>query len=60
LAKYNCNNKVKEYNMGRACSKHDEMKNECRILMENPEAKRPLGSYRRRWEGNVKTRIREI
>jgi hypothetical protein len=31
-----------------------------RILMGKPEVKRPLGSSRRRWEGNIKTDLQEV
>jgi hypothetical protein len=46
--------------MGRACSTHGEKKNACRILMGNPERKRPLGRRRHRCEDNVKTDHREM
>jgi hypothetical protein len=29
-------------------------------LVGIPEGKRPLGSYRRRWEANIRTDLREI
>jgi hypothetical protein len=35
-------------------------KNAYRILVENPEGKRPLGRPRRRWVGNIKMDLREI
>jgi hypothetical protein len=31
-----------------------------RVLVGRPEGKRPLGSPRRRWEGNIKMDFREI
>jgi hypothetical protein len=31
-----------------------------RILVENPEGKRPLGRPRRRWANNIKMDLREI
>jgi hypothetical protein len=31
-----------------------------RVLVGRPEGKRPLGRLRRRWEGNIKTDLREI
>jgi hypothetical protein len=31
-----------------------------KILIENPEGKRPLGRPRRRWEDNIVTDIKEI
>jgi hypothetical protein len=32
----------------------------CRILVGKPEGKRPLGTSRRRWVGNIKMDFREI
>jgi hypothetical protein len=37
-----------------------EKKNACRILVGNPEGKRPLGRPRRRWVDNIKMDLREI
>jgi hypothetical protein len=37
-----------------------EMGNTYRFLVENPEGKRPLGSSRRRWEGNINMCLKEI
>jgi hypothetical protein len=51
---------VKEDEMGRACSTNGEKRNAYRILVGNPEGKRPLGRSRRRWIDNIKTNIREI
>ena len=31
-----------------------------RVLAGNPEGKRPLGSPRRRWEGNIKMNSQEV
>jgi hypothetical protein len=36
------------------------MGKECRILVEKPEGKRPLGRPRRRWVHNIKVDLREI
>jgi hypothetical protein len=46
--------------MGRAYSTIWEKSNECRILLEKPEGKRPLGRPRRRWVDNIKIDLREI
>jgi hypothetical protein len=46
--------------MGRACSMHREKRNAYRILVRKPEERRPLGTPRRTWEGNIKTDLREI
>jgi hypothetical protein len=47
--------------MSRACSTNGG-EEECiyRILMGNPEGKRPLGRPRLRWVDNIKTDLREI
>jgi hypothetical protein len=37
-----------------------EKKNAYRILVGNPEGKRPLGRPRRRWVDNIKIDLREI
>jgi hypothetical protein len=37
-----------------------EKRNEFRILVGNPEGKRPLGRPRRRWVDNIKMDLREI
>jgi hypothetical protein len=37
-----------------------EKRNGCRILMEKPEGKRPVGRLRRRCVDNIKMDLREI
>jgi hypothetical protein len=37
-----------------------EKRNAYRILVVNPEGKRPLGRPRRRWVDNIKVDLREI
>jgi hypothetical protein len=37
-----------------------EMRNAYRILIGKPEAKRPLGRPRRRWEDNIRMDLKEI
>jgi hypothetical protein len=37
-----------------------EKRNAYRILVGNPEGKRPLGRPTRRWEDNIKMNLREI
>jgi hypothetical protein len=51
---------VKEYEIGRACSTNGEKRNAYRILVGNPERKRPLGRPRRRWVNSMKMDLREI
>jgi hypothetical protein len=46
--------------MSRASSTNGEKRNGYRILVENPEGKRPLGRPRRRWQDNNKMDLREI
>jgi hypothetical protein len=46
--------------MGRACSTNREKRDAYRILVGNPEGKRPLGRSRRRWVENIKIDLREI
>jgi hypothetical protein len=45
--------------MGRACSTNGEKRNAYRILVGNPEGKRPLGRPRRRRVDNIKMDFRE-
>jgi hypothetical protein len=37
-----------------------EKRNAYRTLKGTPEGERPLGTYRRRWENNIKMNVREI
>jgi hypothetical protein len=46
--------------MGGACSTNGENRNAYRILVGNPEGKRPLGRPGHRWEDNIKMDLREI
>jgi hypothetical protein len=39
---------------------HVEMRKACRILVWEPEGKKPLGRPRRRWADNIKIELREI
>jgi hypothetical protein len=41
-------------------ARNGEKRNAYRILVGNPEGKRPLGRLRRRWVGNIKMDFREI
>jgi hypothetical protein len=52
-------NQVKEDEIGRACSTNREKTNAYRILVGNPEGKRPLGRPRCRWVDNLKIYLRE-
>jgi hypothetical protein len=46
--------------MGGACSTNGEKRNAYRILVGNPEGKRPLERPRRRWVDNIGMDLREI
>jgi hypothetical protein len=46
--------------MGKACSTSGEKRNVCRILVEKPEGKRPLGRPSHRWVDNIKMDLRKI
>jgi hypothetical protein len=54
------NDKVKEDEVGRACSMNLEKRNAYRILVGKPEGKRTLGNLRRRWVDNMKMHLKEI
>jgi hypothetical protein len=41
-------------------ARRGKKRNAYKILVENPEGKRPLGRPRRRWVDNIKTDLREI
>jgi hypothetical protein len=51
---------IYEKMMGTACSTNGEKMNAYRILVGNPEGKRPLGRPRCRWVDNIKMDLREI
>jgi hypothetical protein len=46
--------------MGGAYSAFEEGRGVYRILVGNPEGKRPLGRSRRRWEDNIKMDFQEV
>jgi hypothetical protein len=46
--------------MGKVCSSNGNKRNVCRLLIRNPEGKRPLGSSRRRWVDNIVMYLGEI
>jgi hypothetical protein len=37
-----------------------ERRGACRVLVEKPEGRRPLGRPRHRWEDNIKVDLREV
>jgi hypothetical protein len=46
--------------MGRACGTYGEDRGVYRVLVGNPEGKRPLGRPRRRWEDIIKMDLQEV
>jgi hypothetical protein len=46
--------------ISRACKTNGAKRNAYRILVGNPEGKRPLGRPRRRWVANIKMDLKEI
>ena len=38
----------------------EQFRNAYRVLVGEPESKRPLGRPRRRWEDNIKMDLREV
>jgi hypothetical protein len=46
--------------MGGPCSTNGEKRNACRLLVEKPEGKRPLGRPRRRWVDNIRMDLGEM
>jgi hypothetical protein len=59
FARYNYN-RVKEDEMGRACSTHVAQRNAYWISAGKPEGKTPLGRLRHTWEDNIKIDCRKI
>ena len=46
--------------MGGACCTYGGEERHNRVLMGNPEGKRPLGRPRHRWENNIKMDLQEV
>jgi hypothetical protein len=46
--------------MGGSCSTYGEKRKACRLLVEKPEGKRPLGRPRRRWVDNIRIDLGEV
>jgi hypothetical protein len=45
--------------MGGACSMNGEKRNACKLLLGNPEGKRPTGGLSRRWVDNINVILRD-
>jgi hypothetical protein len=52
--------KIEKNEMGGACSRDGEERGVCRVLVEKPEGKRPIGSPRHRWEDNTRIDLQEV
>jgi len=46
--------------MGGACGTYGVGRGVHRVLVGQPEGKRPLGRLRRRWKDNIKLDVREV
>jgi hypothetical protein len=46
--------------MGGSCSTNGEKRNAYRLLVGNPEGKRPLGRPRLRWVNNIRMDLGEV
>ena len=46
--------------MGEACSAYGERRDVYRVLVGNPEGKRPHWRPRRRWKDNIKMDLQEV
>jgi hypothetical protein len=46
--------------MGGACSTYGEREDTYMVLVEKPQAKRPLRRPRRRWEDNIKMDLQKV
>jgi hypothetical protein len=60
FTKCNGNDQVKEDKIDRECRTYGAKRISYRILVGNPEGKRPLERPRRRWEDNIIMDLREI
>ena len=52
--------KIEKNEMGGACSAYGERRSVYRVLVGNPEGKRPLGKPRRRWKNNINMDLHEM
>jgi hypothetical protein len=46
--------------MDEACVVYGEKRNVHRLLVREPEGKKPLGRPRRRWEDNIKMDVQQV
>jgi hypothetical protein len=60
LTQYFLGDKIVKNEMGGECSAYGEKRGVYRVLVGNPEGKRPLGRPRRRWKFNIKMDLQEV
>ena len=60
LIKYYHGDQSKKDEMGGTCATCRQRRDAYRFLMGKPKLKRPLGIFKRRWEGNIKMCLKEI
>jgi hypothetical protein len=51
--------KSRENEVGRACGTHGRREKSCKVLVEKPKGRRPLGRSRRRLEDGIKMDLRD-
>ena len=54
LTQYCAGDKIEKNEMGWACGAYGWGEGVCRVLVEKPEGRRPLGRPRRRWVDNIR------
>jgi len=51
---------IEKNEIGGACNTYGERRGVYRVLVRNPEGKKPLGRPSRRWEHNIKMGLQEV
>jgi hypothetical protein len=51
---------IRKNEVNGACGTCGERSDAYRVLVGKPEGERPLGRFRRRWEGNIKTDLQAV
>jgi hypothetical protein len=57
---YYSSDKIEKNEMGGACSAYRKRRGKYRVLVGEPERKRPLGRPRNRWEDTIEMDLREV
>jgi hypothetical protein len=53
-------NKIEKNEMGGACSVDGEGRGVYKVLVRDPDGKRPMGRLRHRWEDNIRMDLQEV